>query len=653
MRLRAILSASVLITAGFTAATASGADADTTAWLNLQTFSQMVVDSTHDQLFLTGLDEVLVTDFSGKTLAVVTGSVAGIALSPDGSTVYVAEGGKVVAISTATLQQTAQYSMGGSGAAQNVAVQSGKLWVSYRTGPTGAAIGDFDLSAASPTLEAQSAMGGWAVAPLLAADPSDTGVLVAMETDQDPTSVASYDTTRDPVTVRALTASLVNSASKACTAAYDLAVVPGGAQFIPACGTPQNLTRYSTADLSAQGTYGPVVYPSAIAIASGTGLVATASEEYTPGPYVFTPGSDTPVNILPGGPSPRGVGLTADGSELFEVTFHVSSFQLKTYQNPSAGSWSLTMAPVSSSVTVGRAVQLTGTLAVGGTIPPPGTPITVTRTGPDGIRSLSASTVSSSGSSGGTFALTDTPPASGTYTYLASYADAATGETATASATVTVVPKPKPTLAISVTPATSAYQTTLRITVLLGTKNGDRTVSVYTQPAGSTTRTLVTTAAVSATGSLTLTYRAAHTTTFSAIFAGDSDFAPASASATAQVSAAVSLKLAGYYTTKQVGGVIYRLYHRTSKLSAVISVSPNKKGECARLQVQEYYSGAWHASTTTTCIALGKNSTAPGFLALSRANHGHRYRIRADYQRGSDNTNLNADSAWQYFAVEK
>lgn len=705
MRIRAIVSASLLAVAGLAAWPASQARADTTAWLQpLHFFSQLVVDSAHDHLFINGHDELLVTDFSGSTQAVFPVPIADVALSPDGSTVYAASGYKVLAISTATLEQTAQYSIAGIGSVAKVAVQSGKLWVSY-TLPGAAmtgAIGDFDLSAANPTFEARPGMGTWAAAPLLAADPSDTGVLVAMEANQDPMPVASYDTTKEPVVVRAQTASLLTSVGDDCGVAYDVAVVPGGAQFIPACGgtspdnviRSQDLTRYSTADLGAQGTYGPVPDPDAIAIASGTGLVATSSVMYTPGPYVFTPGSHLPVNVLPGDPLPHGVGVTADGSELFEVTVVNSTYQLRTYQNPAAGHWSLTMAPASGSVNLGSPVQLTGTLTAGGTLPPPGTPVTVTRTGPDGVTSLSASTVSTSGDTGGTFALTDTPSVTGSYTYVASYPGAAAGDAATASATVAVapapaptptpttpqpttpapapttpaptpttpaptapasppVPKPKPALTISATPGTSAYQQTLRITTRLGTKYGGGAVSVYAQPAGSRTRTLLYRGAVSASGLLTFSYRAAHTTTFSAVFAGDSDYAPASASATVQVSAAVALRLGGYYASKQVHSVTYRLYHRTRRLDAAVAVSPAKKGECVKLEVQVYRQGTWHASTTTSCIALGASSTAPGSLNLSRASLGSPYRIRADYLRGTDNSNLNADSAWQYFTVGK
>ena len=42
---------------------------------------------------------------------------------------------------------------------------------------------------------------------------------------------------------------------------------------------------------------------------------------------------------------------------------------------------------------------------------------------------------------------------------------------------------------------------------------------------------------------------------------------------------------------------------------------------------------------------------APGLLVSSDL--GYPYRVRADYIRGSDASNLSTDTGWQYFMVEK
>lgn len=296
MRRRILLSVTAVVAAGIAALPMSGARAATaaattattaaatTATLPLAGYYQMAVDSVHDHLFFsqgsrTG-SSILVTGFSGNTVATITGQtgVMGITLSPDGSTLYAALAGahEVTAISTATLQQVAAYPLGAADTPLSVAVQSGKLWVSYDTGTLGSStIGDFDLSETSPVLEPQAAMGGWYSAPLIAADPSDTGnVLVALEPGLSPASAASYDTSQDPVSVRAQARELLNGEQENCSNVADLAVVPGGAEFVTACGSPYARYRYSTADLSLQGSYASGAYPDAVAIASGSGAVA-------------------------------------------------------------------------------------------------------------------------------------------------------------------------------------------------------------------------------------------------------------------------------------------------------------------------------------------------------------------------------------------
>jgi hypothetical protein len=104
MRRRILLSATAMVAAGLaalpmgsaraaTTATIATADtAATTVTLPLTSYHQMAVDSVHDHLFFSqgsrSEDSILVTDFSGQTVATITGQtgVMGITLSPDGST---------------------------------------------------------------------------------------------------------------------------------------------------------------------------------------------------------------------------------------------------------------------------------------------------------------------------------------------------------------------------------------------------------------------------------------------------------------------------------------------------------------------------------------------------------------------------------------
>jgi hypothetical protein len=83
------------------------------------------------------------------------------------------------------------------------------------------------------------------------------------------------------------------------------------------------------------------------------------------------------------------------------------------------------------------------------------------------------------------------------------------------------------------------------------------------------------------------------------------------------------------------------------------AVAPVKKGECVQFQVQEYVGKAWRAVATTGCAALNGKSQASGYLTVATYALGVPYRVRADYIRGKDTTNLDADSGFLSFMVER
>lgn len=73
--------------------------------------------------------------------------------SADGGTLYATGAGNTVdAISTTTLAQTAAYPV--SGSPGSVAVQSGKIWVSYTTPDSQfSSIGDINIATSPPSFE--------------------------------------------------------------------------------------------------------------------------------------------------------------------------------------------------------------------------------------------------------------------------------------------------------------------------------------------------------------------------------------------------------------------------------------------------------------------------------------------------------------------
>ena len=639
---------------------AAGVHADTTAALPITSFGRIVADTAHGHLFLSspGQNEILVTDLAGQQVATITGQdgVLGMALSPDGSTLYAAlsTGHAVTAIDTATLQQTASYPLGTGNNPRDVAVQSGKVWVSYYdSAASQGTIGDIDPSAVTPAFQAQAAMGGWYGAPDIAADPQDTGVLIAAEPSESPSSVDSYNVSADPATVTAHESGFQN-----CENEHDLAVAPGGLDFTLACGWPYNHYRYHTADLSPDGSYASTAYPNAVAFDANGDAAAGSFEWYSPDLYIYDPSGNTRLNTYDLGGSntnitlaARGLAWAPDGSQLFAVLAtptaadpSVDTYSLRVIDKPTFRQSALTLTgPSTAGIT--KPVTLKGSLTLGGVAAPAGTAVTVTRTVSGGADQTFDLTAAADGS----YTLTDTPPALGQYTYTASYS----GDTNTASATaaqtvnVTLIPT---SLTLSTGATTYTYQPTITVTAHLGTTHSNRTVSIYAQPAGGSKK-LLKTGAVDASGNLTVSYTAPHNTTFSAVFTGDQDYAPGTVTQNVYVRAKVSESVSGYYGTTSVGGTTYHLYHHTALLKASAVVTPNKSGECVRFEVQEYYQGAWQANVTSGCRSLNSSSKASVTFGLTQADLGYHYRVRADYQ--GDVTNAANHSGWQYLIVRK
>jgi hypothetical protein len=642
-------------------------DSDTPVTLPLFSYFQMAVDARHDHLFFsqgcTCEKSILVTDFSGNAVAAIPGQtgVAGITLSPDGSILYAALNGahEVTAISTATLRQVAVYPLGSAYTPLSVAVQSGKLWVSYvwaAGDKMRSSIGDFALSAAKPVFQTPAVMGSWYSPPLLAADPSGRGnVLVAVQPGQSPATLASYNTADNPVTVRAQ-GQLVNEkdpSQDGCDITDDVAVVPGGAQFVPSCGPPNTEGVYSTANLSQQGSYAAAAWPTAVAIAAGTGTVAagiTDPNGTDDDVYLYAAGGHSPLNVFDvddGLLAPRGLGLTPNDSELFAVGVNASGrLALNTYLEPSLPQASLSLSgpPI---VSFGHSVALAGTLTAADGSRLAGKTVAITRTGPGGNKTWTVTTDSL-----GNYAMTSTPPAGGSYAYTARFAGAADVSPAAATLHVTV-PLLSTSLTVSATPKTSSYGGTVRVTAHLGATYTNRRVEILGRAAGARVSIVLANATVTRSGNLTVSGRVGESATFTAVFLGDARYAPKTATASVQTRAAVVMALSGFYASKRVGAVTYRLYHRTKRLTMAAAVAPNKAGECVQLQLEEHVKGVWRNAGNTKCIALGKTSAIGVVLTLAHANVGYPYRLRVDYLRGSDDRNLGADSGWHYFMVEK
>ena len=622
------------------ATAASGATA-----LPLKGLGSIVADPAHGHLFMSQgqpVTGILVTTLAGKVVTTINQAVAGMTLSADGSTLYAADpvSSEVLAIDTTTLAVTAQYPVG-SGPV-SVAFQDDKVWVGYQY-----AIGDIDLSVSPAVWTPQPTMSaGWPAAPQVAADPSGGGALVAASPGTSPGSAASYDVSTATPTVRVPMTDVGT-----CENQGDLAVAPGGSEFVLACGYPYNHYRFSTAGLSQLGDYPSAPYPDAVAIAPDGTVAAGIDGPYSPDVFVYHQDTTAALNQYEfGGPTwvLATKGLAWGGNTaLYAVIQNVDNgaYALRVLPTPELTVSALTLGGTTSA-RLGSWVTLTGKLTVTAGSLPAAASVTITRTGPGGTKQLTAALKS------GAFTLTDRPSAYGSYTYTASYAGDASHQGTTASRKVTITRLPV-TVAVTASAATLNYGGRVTVTAHLGKTATSRTVSIYAQTSGTKVTRLLRTGRVNSKGTLSVSYSATRSTAFSVAFGGDAKYAPKTVKRNVSVRARVIMGNSGWYTSTTIYGTLYRVYHHTGHLNVTVTVAPNKHGECVDLESQQYdpSSGTWTNDYDYGCGTLNGNSKASGYLTLTDA-AGGQFRLRADYTRSSgDHVNLNNDSSWFYFTV--
>jgi hypothetical protein len=413
---------------------------------------QIIADTSHGHLFISEGSTpsfrpfptdstILVTDLSGDPVATLPGplGVDGVTLSPDGTTLYVAQDGGVAAFSTATLQQTSFYSIGFP--AYSVAVQSGRIWVSYDEGNSNFTIGSIDPSTGS--FDPGPFPVGWLLfPPLISADPAgDSGVLVTASQGVNPKTVASFNVSNPAAVTEVASSQSIGS----CQLPNGLAIVPGGGAFV--C----NGIRYGTADLSLQAFYGD---DDVVGIAAdGTVAVAArppaGSPDTIPDLFVIPPGGvsyktaytlETPTAAV------AALAWPADAATVYAVIQTTDAVQdpvsFTVQALDARAATTLTLSGPASG-TANGSVTLTGeltTLLTGTQAGLPGAKVTITRT-ISGAGHPQAETLRATTAADGTFQVTDALPVRGTYTYTASFA----GDPANAPAVpavVTIVGRP-------------------------------------------------------------------------------------------------------------------------------------------------------------------------------------------------------------------
>jgi hypothetical protein len=509
--------------------------------LPITQLTQILADGLHSHLFLSSSGSVVVTDLTGKlvTRLYSRDEASYLAMSGDGDTLYAALTGanEVAAVSTVTLRQTAIYHLQPAESPAGVAVQDGKLWVSYTTTdgkPAG--IGDFALGTARPAFTADALPGpAWTTAPRLAADPKGEGVLAAIGNTAQAAMIATYGVSgaRPALLAQAV-------AQTACKDLSDAAVTPAGAQLILACDGAANDAIYKTATLALAGDYRTGALPEAIAVA-GDGSVATGAGAAAGRQLrVFQAGRKAAVSTYEFAKEAQvvataGLAWTADSTRLFAVLRqrNTSGYYLDELLYPQYKTSSINLISTGPFHAGGKVV-LHGKLTLGAAEAPAGVSLTIERTLAAHPSSVQV-TFTVKTRAGGVFTLTDWPPAYGGYAYTDHYASNGTYEPAYHETLVIISPLHT---RLTVTPSATAVKkgTSVQVNVHLGRTYRNRVVSIYAHPAGGA-RKLLRTGEVGARGNLAVSYRITRDTTFTAVFAGDPHYAPARAMVTVTVEA--------------------------------------------------------------------------------------------------------------------
>ena len=174
----------------------------------------------------------------------------------------------------------------------------------------------------------------------------------------------------------------------------------------------------------------------------------------------------------------------------------------------------------------GTKLAVKGKLTLNGAAAPAGVSVKITRnvnSGKGTSATLTAKTVS-----GGGFSVTDRPPATGKYTYVASYSS---NSYAPASHSVVVtITAAKPSLKLAVSHTSVRPGTKVTVTATLGAPHVNKTLVIYAQAKGGAKK-VIKRGTVNAKGQLSVVFPVKANTTFTVTFSGDTWYTAGSATA--------------------------------------------------------------------------------------------------------------------------
>ncbi|MEV6341948.1 hypothetical protein [Actinoplanes sp. NPDC051851] len=603
--------------------------ADSSRTLSIKSVGDMIVDGVHKLVFVsdpTG-NKVVATTYDGTPVASqIVADPTNLALSADSGQLYVAspDGLAIVALDTATLAQTAKYSVGSQ--VYDVAVAAGKIWFT-----SGSSLGVIDPAAETPA-PVLTKMDDWSGSTELAAGSADSNRLGA--------AGYGYVSILD---VSDGTPQVVGYSSADSASVADMAISPAGDRIATVTPGDYVVTVRDVENLSAVTRLAIEAYPEAVDIATDGTIVGGSFSWYDPDLHVFTAAGelvrqyDIPNTGNSSGADElqrRGVAWEPDGSRLFAVSVNTyGTYSLRTYTEPKKSLPALTLSGPSSA-TRAKSLTVSGTLTASVGLPA-GTALSVTRTDLESPSGKALGTVTTSAS--GKFSFADTPPAGGTVKYRVSYAG--DGSHAAVAATKSIaVSRAATTLTLTNNGKIYKYGTTASFTAHLGSTYKSRTVEIWIDPYGSDQgKRLLKRAVVNSKGNVSAGVKLTRNAAVTATFTGDARTAPKTVKSVVYTTVNVSLKLSKYYKTAKIGSTKYRYYHKktTAKFTAKVTAHSGRK---AYFQVQIYYQGKWR--NWGDAYATTSNGSAAVVLDGSGV-AGYRMRVRAAYRKGGSGDSLN------------
>ncbi len=297
-------------------------------------FGDVLVDEARSRIYITGgtgTSDLVITDLDGgnvRTLAGVAPGAAGMALSPDGTKLYIAASDQdwLRIVDTETFALSGQFAGktdGTMSCPRDVAFAAGQLWVSWGCDNAPAGIGRVDLQTGAFQLNAIGSIDERiSTAPLLATTPSQPNMVIAGETGTNPALVVRFEATSTLLNQQAIRHTDGGSVRQ-------LAITPDGSQVIIPSGAPYYHPAWRTSDLVEVHQYPTAAYPNSVAIRDDGLVIAGINGAYEKDVYIFEPGGSTPIATYEFGHLPNQEtwpytvvpgGLAVHGNQIYAIT---------------------------------------------------------------------------------------------------------------------------------------------------------------------------------------------------------------------------------------------------------------------------------------------------------------------------------------------